>query len=105
MTRAFLGPEPRGDWQPLAADADAAYDEVVEIDLCALEPLVAAPSQPGQRGAGARGGGHAGGSGVHRQLHQLVLSGPDDRGRDPERQDGPSRVSLTISPAPSRSIP
>ena len=26
---------------PLAADADAVYDEVIEIDLSALEPLAA----------------------------------------------------------------
>jgi aconitate hydratase len=33
-------------WRPLAADADAEYDEVIEIDLDTLEPLVAAPSSP-----------------------------------------------------------
>ena len=31
---------------PLAADPDAVYDETVEIDLGALEPMVAAPHQP-----------------------------------------------------------
>lgn len=33
-------------WKPLAADPDAEYDETVEIDLSALEPLVACPSSP-----------------------------------------------------------
>ncbi len=33
-------------WVPLAADADAAYDEQIEIDLSALEPLIACPSSP-----------------------------------------------------------
>src|SRR6266446_4375388 len=34
------------DWQPLAADPDAEYDEQIELDLSALEPLVALPSSP-----------------------------------------------------------
>lgn len=33
-------------WIPLAADPDAAYDERIEIDLSALEPLIALPHQP-----------------------------------------------------------
>lgn len=31
---------------PLAADADAVYDEVIEIDLSALEPLAACSHSP-----------------------------------------------------------
>ncbi len=46
-TRAFLDAQGRGDsYRPLAADADAVYDEVIEIDLAALEPLLAAPHSP-----------------------------------------------------------
>src|SRR5216684_4933797 len=41
---ALLGRE--GSWQPLAADADAEYDEEIELDLGSLEPLVALPSSP-----------------------------------------------------------
>lgn len=33
-------------WIPLEADADAVYDEVIEIDLSQLEPLIALPHQP-----------------------------------------------------------
>ena len=33
-------------WIPLAADEDALYDEVMEIDLSRLEPLIALPHQP-----------------------------------------------------------
>jgi aconitate hydratase len=33
-------------WRPLTADPDAEYDEVIEIDLDTLEPMVAAPSSP-----------------------------------------------------------
>ena len=47
-TRAFLEAQDRGrDWKPLAADRDAAYDETMEIDLGALEPLIAKPHSPG----------------------------------------------------------
>jgi aconitate hydratase len=34
------------DWKPMAGDADAKYDEDMEVDLGALEPLVAAPGSP-----------------------------------------------------------
>ena len=33
-------------WMPLSADEDAVYDEIIEIDLGKLEPLVALPHQP-----------------------------------------------------------
>ncbi len=33
-------------WTPLAADADAVYDETIEIDLSTLEPLIALPHSP-----------------------------------------------------------
>jgi len=36
----------RKDWTPLDPDPDAEYDQVIEIDLRALEPLVAQPSSP-----------------------------------------------------------
>ncbi|MFH1029384.1 MAG: aconitate hydratase, partial [Pseudomonadota bacterium] len=46
-TRQFLVSQGRGDgWQPLAADDGAVYDEYDEIDLSALEPLIACPSSP-----------------------------------------------------------
>ena len=46
-TRQFLVSQGRsGDWQPLAADEGATYDEYDEIDLSALEPLIACPSSP-----------------------------------------------------------
>lgn len=34
------------DYVPLFADEDAEYDEVIEINLSELEPLIALPSQP-----------------------------------------------------------
>ena len=47
VTKAFLEAQGRGaDWVPLAAD-DEAYDDVWELDLSTLEPLAAAPHNPG----------------------------------------------------------
>ena len=46
-TRAWMEAQQRpGDWTPLAADPDAAYDEVMGLDLSSLEPLIACPSSP-----------------------------------------------------------
>ncbi|HEV8438675.1 MAG TPA: aconitate hydratase [Methylomirabilota bacterium] len=41
---ALLGRE--SEWQPVAADPDADYDEEIALDLDALEPLVALPGSP-----------------------------------------------------------
>ncbi|MCC7354966.1 MAG: aconitate hydratase, partial [Anaerolineae bacterium] len=46
-TRYYLMAQGREEvWRPVAADADATYDEHVEIDLNTLEPLVAIPQSP-----------------------------------------------------------
>ncbi|WP_130864039.1 aconitate hydratase [Bacilliculturomica massiliensis] len=46
-TREYLRSEGREDvWVPLAADADAVYDEILEVDLSALTPLAAKPHSP-----------------------------------------------------------
>jgi aconitate hydratase len=47
VTREFfrrLGRE--DDWREALPDGDAEYDEVIELDLSALEPLIAEPSLP-----------------------------------------------------------
>lgn len=47
-TRAFLRAQGReADWVALAADPGAAYDLEEEVDLSAVEPLIARPSSPG----------------------------------------------------------
>ncbi len=47
ITRDYLRTIGRGDaWREVAADPDAAYDELMEVDLGAIEPLVAMPSNP-----------------------------------------------------------
>jgi len=46
-TREFLVAQERGDvWTELAADPGCSYDEYEEIDLAAVEPLIACPSSP-----------------------------------------------------------
>ncbi len=46
-TRNFLAAQKRGKvYKPLAAEKDAKYDRVIEIDLSELEPLAACPSSP-----------------------------------------------------------
>lgn len=44
--RWFVAEEREAQWAPLATDTDAHYDEVINIDLAALEPLIALPHQP-----------------------------------------------------------
>ena len=47
VTRDFLRAEGReGDFTPLASDPDAKYDRIIEIDLAALEPMIACPHSP-----------------------------------------------------------
>jgi aconitate hydratase len=47
QTRKYMEAQGRGkDWVAVAADADAAYDESIEIDLDTLEPLIAKPHSP-----------------------------------------------------------
>ena len=47
VTRAYLKAQGReADWSEWVADAGASYDEVLEIDLDTLEPLIACPHSP-----------------------------------------------------------
>jgi aconitate hydratase len=47
QTRKFLAAQKREqDYQPLAADPDAEYDRIIEINLAELEPMAACPSSP-----------------------------------------------------------
>lgn len=47
VTRAFLRAQNREqDWTELQADDDAVYDDVIEIDLGQLEPMIAQPHSP-----------------------------------------------------------
>lgn len=47
VTRRFLKAQGReGDWTEILPDEDAIYDEVIEIDLNKLEPMIARPEMP-----------------------------------------------------------
>jgi len=47
QTKSFLAAQKReNDFTPLAADDDAEYDRIIEVDLGKLEPLAACPSSP-----------------------------------------------------------
>ena len=47
QTKQYLKMQGReGVWKPIKADSSAKYDEVVEIDLSSLEPMIARPHSP-----------------------------------------------------------
>lgn len=47
ITLAFLKAQDRADdWTEILPDPDAQYDEVIDIDLCALKPMAACPHMP-----------------------------------------------------------
>ncbi|MCF8106933.1 MAG: aconitate hydratase [Desulfohalobiaceae bacterium] len=47
ITRRYLEMQGRGGhWRELSADRDASYDEITELDLGTIEPLVACPFNP-----------------------------------------------------------
>lgn len=47
ITLAFLKAQGReDDWTEILPDADAVYDEVIDIDLCSLTPMAACPHMP-----------------------------------------------------------
>ncbi|MFH2091614.1 MAG: aconitate hydratase [Pseudomonadota bacterium] len=49
ITLAFLAAEDRAeDFTELLPDADAVYDEIMEIDLAKVEPMAACPHSPGR---------------------------------------------------------
>jgi len=48
ITREFLKAQGREeDWQLIIPDEDATYDEIIEINLSGIEPMVALPHSPG----------------------------------------------------------
>ncbi len=46
-TRYFLAAHGREDlWEEIISEGEEAYDEIIEVDLSAIEPMVALPSSP-----------------------------------------------------------
>ncbi len=46
VTKGWLQLQKREGWQELAADDGAEYDEIIEIDLDKIEPMIAQPHMP-----------------------------------------------------------
>ena len=91
VTKAFLEAEGRGeDYVELASDPDAVYDKVIDIDLSALEPLIACPHSPGQCGQGLKPQRHQGRPGLHRLMYQLVPLRYAQSSSSAQGQDHPS---------------
>jgi aconitate hydratase len=98
-TKAFLEAQGRGQsWKPLAADADATYDESVEINLSELAPLIAKPHSPDhvvkvQELAGVRVNQVCVGSCTNSSYEDLMLVAAVLKGKTVHPQ-----VSLTVTP-------
>src|SRR5947209_8599060 len=103
-TREWLAAQRREDaWAPLAADDDAAYDELETLDLPNLEPLIACPSSPGnvvavREVAGTPVGQVCVGSSVNSGYEDLALVGAVLRERIVDRG-----LVMTVTPG-SRQI-
>ena len=46
VTKEWLALQKREGWQSLAADDGAEYDEIIDIDLSKIEPMIAQPHMP-----------------------------------------------------------
>jgi aconitate hydratase len=104
QVRRFLRSERReDDFVELTADADADYDLTDEIDLSSLEPLIAAPSSPGNVTPVAEVAGEpvhqvVAGSSANPGLRDFAIVAAILRGRQAHPQ-----VSLDVNPT-SRQI-
>ncbi|MGI9119808.1 MAG: aconitate hydratase [Acidimicrobiales bacterium] len=103
--RRFLESEGRGhDWVELVADPGAGYDVEEEIDLSALEPLIARPSSPGnvvpvREVAGAEIGQVVLGSSANPGLRDLAVPAMMVKGRQTH-----DRVSFDVNPASRQTL-
>jgi len=104
QTRRFLERQDRADhWVELGPDADAEYDEELEVDLSALEPLIARPHSPDdvvpvQEVAGTPVFQTCFGSSVNSWYEDLAIPAAVLRGRHV-----PATTAATVSPG-SRQI-
>ena len=99
VTEMFLEAQGRQEaWTRLVADPDAGYDEVIEIDLGGLEPLIALPHSPGnvkpvRDMEGLKLDQVCVGSCTNSSLRDMKIAAQMLKGREV-----PPSVSLTISP-------
>ena len=105
VTRAFMKAQGReADWVPLAPDADAVYDEIIDINLNELTPLAACPHSPDAVRPVSEIAGIAVdqcciGSCTNSSLMDLLKVAAILKGRTVH-----PNVSLSIAPVPSRCI-
>ncbi|MDP2674022.1 MAG: aconitate hydratase [Dehalococcoidia bacterium] len=98
-TREYFRAQKREEmWRPTAADADADYDEVVEIDLDKLGPMVARPQSPDavvpiEEVAGTKLAQVCVGSCTNSSYHDLAVSAAVLKGR----KVNPT-LSMTVTP-------
>ncbi len=98
-TRSWLSCQGRaGDYKPMQADANAAYDEVIKLDLSEIEPMIALPHSPDnvrpvREIAGVNVDQVCIGSCTNSSLHDLCTVGELLRGKSV-----PPDVSLSVSP-------
>jgi aconitate hydratase len=103
--RRFLESEGRGaDWIELVADPGAGYDVEEEIDLSALEPLIAKPSSPGnvvavREVAGLEISQVVLGSSANPGLRDLAVPAMMVKGRQTH-----DRVSFDVNPASRQTL-
>lgn len=99
QTKKYLRMQGREDvWKPLRADASAIYDEVAEVDLSALEPMIARPHSPDNvckvsEIKGMKAQQVCIGSCTNSSYHDLMVSAAMLKGKKVHPD-----VSLTISP-------
>jgi len=99
QTKKYLKMQDReGVWKPVKADPSAKYDEVVDIDLSSLEPLIARPHSPDNvckvsEIKGTRVHQVCIGSCTNSSYHDLMVAAAMLKGRKVHAE-----VSLTISP-------
>ncbi|MBI5249689.1 MAG: aconitate hydratase [Desulfomonile tiedjei] len=102
-TREFLESQGRGNvWKEIVADPDARYADVIEIDLSALEPLIACPSSPDNvkkvsEVEGIKVGQVIVGSSVNSSFRDLMITA-----KAVERRHCHPDVSLEINPGSSQ---
>ena len=96
---AYLEGRARSSWTAERSDPDATFRQRLEIDLSALEPLVALPHLPGNVKPVSEVGPVAGRPGLHRQLRERDDDRPAAGGVDPRR---PQRSSADAGDHRSR---
>lgn len=99
QTKKYLKMQGREQvWKPLKADASAKYEEIIEIDLSALEPLISRPHSPDNvcKVSDVRGTKVSQvciGSCTNSSYHDLMVAAAMLKGRRVH-----PNVSLTVSP-------